>query len=261
MFKYFASEGPKIAVAPEVLFYIGNVGITNSMIYGWIVAVFMIGFLYIISRKITVLGSHSFAQPVEALTEFIYNFTADSLGSKTLACKYAPYFATIFFFALINNWLGLLPIVGHGITYDGNPLLRPFTGDLNGTLSMALIMILLIQVFAVRESGVVGYVRHFFAGNLFNPITYLVGVFEIFTEFTRLFSLGLRLFLNVVIGEILIAIFAYLGGTFGFVTAVPFTLLEVFVGLLQAYIFVLLTVSYLSMTISHSHSEVVEVDS
>lgn len=261
MFSLFASEGPSIAVAPEVLFHIGGVPITNSMVYGWIVAVFLIVFLYVMSRKITILGSRGLAQPIEALTEFIYNFTADSLGSQRLARKYAPYFVTIFFFALLNNWLGLLPIVGHGITYDGNPLLRPFTADLNGTLSMALVMMILIQIFAMRESGFVGYVRHFFGGKLYNPVTYLVGIFEIFTEFTRLFSLGLRLFLNVVIGEILIAIFAYLGGMFGFATAVPFTLLEVFVGLLQAYIFVLLTVSYLSMTVSHNHDEELETES
>lgn len=254
MYNIFAAEGPQIAVAPEVLFQVGDVAITNSMVYGWMVAIFMIGFLFVMSRKITIMGSHGFAQVVEGLTEFIYNFTVDSLGSRARARKYAPYFAAIFFFALINNWLGLLPIVGHGITYDGNPLLRPFTGDLNGTLSMALVMITLIQIFAIRESGIIGYIRHFFGGKLYNPITYLVGVFEIFTEFTRLFSLGLRLFLNVVIGEILIAIFAYLGGLFGFATAVPFTLLEVFVGLLQAYIFVLLTVSYLSMTVAHNPS-------
>lgn len=262
MFELFASEGPKIAIAPEGLFQIGSVTITNSMIYGWILGVFMIVFLIVMSRKITVMGSRGFAQVIEWLTEFIYNFTADSLGSRDRARKYAPYFAAIFFFALINNWLGLLPIVGHGITYGGNPLLRPFTGDLNGTLSMALVSMVLIQVFAIKESGVIGHLRHFFGGSLLNPLTYLIGVSEIFTEFTRLFSLALRLFLNVVIGEILIAIFAYLGGTFGFVTAVPFTLLEVFVGLLQAYIFVLLTVSYLSIAIDHSHdNEEVEVES
>lgn len=253
MFSLFAAEGPQIAIAPEALFEIGGITITNSMLYGWIVAVFMIVFLYIISRKITVMGSKGFfARSVEALTQFIYEFVENSLGSRERARKYAPYFLALFFFALINNWLGLLPIVGHGITYGESPLLRPFTADFNGTLSMALVAMTMVQIFAIRESGAVGHIRHFFAGNLLNPLTYVIGLSEVFTEFTRLFSLGLRLFLNVVIGEILIAIFAYLGGIFGFATAVPFTLVEVFVGLLQAYIFVLLSVSYLSMAIAHS---------
>lgn len=258
MFSYFASEGPHIAIAPEVLFEVGGVAITNSMVYGWIVAAFIIMVLWILSRKITIMGSHGLAQPVEALTDFIYTFTANSLGTQERARKYAPFFAALFFFALLNNWLGLLPIVGQGITYGESPLFRPFTADFNGTLSMALVAMVLVQVFAIKESGAVGHLRHFFAGNLLNPLTYVIGLSEVFTEFTRLFSLGLRLFLNVVIGEILIAIFAYLGGTFGFATAVPFTLVEVFVGLLQAYIFVLLTVSYLSMAIanSHEHEEV-----
>ncbi|MBI3494749.1 F0F1 ATP synthase subunit A [Candidatus Saccharibacteria bacterium] len=252
MFNILAASGPQIAIAPEELFQIGDVMITNSMLYGWVVAVFMIVFLFIISRKITVMGSKGFfPRAVEALTEFIYDFVVNSLGSRERARKYAPFFTALFFFALINNWMGLLPIVGHGITYGEAPLLRPFTADFNGTLSMALVAMVLVQVFAIRESGAVGHIRHFFAGNLLNPLTYVIGLSEVFTEFTRLFSLGLRLFLNVVIGEILIAIFAYLGGIFGFASAVPFTLVEVFVGLLQAYIFVLLTVSYLSMAISH----------
>lgn len=261
MIQYFASEGPHIAIAPEKLFTIGDVTITNSMVYGWVIGIFMIVFLISMTNKIKISGTKGFARVIEALAEFIYKFTADSLKSQERARKYAPYFATIFFFALISNWTGLLPIVGKGINYDETALFRPFTGDLNGTLGMALFAMTLVQIIAIKESGVNGYFRHFFAGKLYNPLTYVIGISEIFTEFTRLFSLGLRLFLNVVIGEILIAIFAHLGGLFGFATAVPFTLLEVFVGLLQAYIFVLLSVSYLSMSIAHHDHEEVEARS
>ncbi len=89
-------------------------------------------------------------------------------------------------------------------------------------------------------------------GRLVNPLTYLVGAFEIFTELTRLFSLGLRLFLNIAIGEILIAVAADLGGPAASVAALPFTLLEIFVGALQAYIFVVLCTAYLSAATAHN---------
>ncbi|OGL31225.1 hypothetical protein A3F37_02545 [Candidatus Saccharibacteria bacterium RIFCSPHIGHO2_12_FULL_41_12] len=253
MFSFFASEGPHIAIAPEKLFNIGGVTITNSMIYGWIVCTLIIVALIYGVKKITVNGSHGPAQILDFGVEFIHSTTANSLGTQERARKYTPYFATIFFFVLINNWMGLLPFVGKSFTYDGTALLRPFTADFNGTLSMALVAIILVQVFAIKESGSQQHLRHYFAGSLFNPLTYLIGLMEVFQEFTRLFSLALRLFLNVVIGEILIAIFAYLGGALGFLTAVPFTLMEVFIGLLQAYIFVILTVSYLSVALSHSH--------
>lgn len=253
MFSLFASEGPHIAIAPEKLFTIGDWTITNSMIYGWIVSLLMIWGLIYLVKKITVNGSRGPAQLLDAGVEFIFNTTESSLGSREMARRYTPYFATLFFFIAISNITGLLPFVGKSFTYDGTALLRPFTADFNGTIAMALIAIVLIQAFAIRESGPVKHFRHYFAGSLLNPATYLIGLVEVFQELTRLFSLALRLFLNVVIGEILIAIFAYLGGMFGFATAVPFTLMEVFIGLLQAYIFVILTVSYLSVAVSHSH--------
>ena len=84
-------------------------------------------------------------------------------------------------------------------------------------------------------------------------MTLVLGGLELFSEFTRLISLALRLFLNVVIGEILISVFAYLGGTAAPLAALPFTLMEIFVGLLQAYIFVMLCASYLGVATAHNH--------
>lgn len=250
----FAEEsGPHVAIAPEKLFEVGGYAITNSMFYGWIVAVVMTVLLIAGVRRISVRGAKGPAQILDAGTDFLVSMVSNSLGSRKLALRYTPLFATIFFFILLNNWLGLLPGVGPAIEYNGNPLLRPFTADLNGTLAMALIGILIVQAISIKENGPAGHVRHYFPGKLVNPLTYLIGAFEIFTEATRLFSLGLRLFLNVAIGEILIAIFAYLGGALAPLAALPFTLLEIFVGLLQAYIFVILCVSYLSVNLAHEH--------
>jgi F-type H+-transporting ATPase subunit a len=114
----------------------------------------------------------------------------------------------------------------------------------------------MVQYIAMRESGFKRHVRHYFAGRLTNPATYLVGAFEIFTEFTRLLALGLRLFFNIAVGEILIGTFAFLAGWGGPIVTLPFTLLEIFVGALQAFIFVVLCISYLSVTIAHDdHAE------
>ncbi len=247
------SSGPHVAIAPEELFEVGGYAITNSMFYGWIVALVITTLMIIGVRKLSVGGGRGPAQLLDAGTEFIVSMVANSLGSHRLALRYTPLFAAIFFFILCSNWLGLLPGVGPAIEYNGQPLLRPFTADLNGTLAMALIGILIVQAISIRENGPIRHLRHYFPGKLINPLTYLIGAFEVFTEATRLFSLGLRLFLNVAIGEILIGIFAYLGGVVAPLTALPFTLLEVFVGLLQAYIFVILCVSYLSVNLSHEH--------
>ncbi|HEX5797002.1 MAG TPA: F0F1 ATP synthase subunit A, partial [Candidatus Saccharimonadales bacterium] len=225
--------------------------ITNSMFYGWICAVVIVIILYFAQRKLTIRSGKGLSQLVDVGAEFIVSTVANSLGSRTLAIRYAPLFATLFFFIMINNWFGLLPGVGHALQYNGTNLLRPFTADLNATLGMAVFGMAVVQIIAIRESGLGSYARHYFAGSLKNPITYLVAAFEVFTEFTRLITLGLRLFFNIAVGEILIGTFSFLAGYAGPIAALPFTLLEIFVGLLQAFIFVVLCISYLSLVISH----------
>ena len=257
---FAAENGPHISIAPEKLFEIGGLSITNSMFYGWACAALLI-FLFISARKrISLHVPKGPAQIIDYGAEFVINMITEMLGSRRRAIKYAPIFMTLFFFIMFNNWLGLIPGTGESIQYNGSPVLRPFTADLNATLGMALIGMIFVQFIAVSESGPLKHLRHYFAGSLWNPGTYLIGIFEIFTELTRLLALGLRLFANVAIGEILIAIFAYLGGIFGPVTALPFTLLELFVAALQAYIFVILCLAYLALATEHTedHDEVLE---
>lgn len=254
LMNFFAAEdGPHITITSDKLFEVGGVTISNSMLYGWACAILIIFLLVRARRKLTLSGGTGFAGVIEAGTEFIVNLLQSTLGSRDKAVRYAPIFVTLFFFIMFNNWLGLLPGVGPAIEYNGSPLLRPFTADLNGTIAMALFGMTLVQILAIRESGPKGHFKHYFPMSLANPLTYLIGAFEIFTEMTRLFSLGLRLFLNIAVGEILISVAAYLGGPVASVAALPFTLLEIFVGALQAYIFVVLCAAYLSATtVQHS---------
>lgn len=252
----FASDGPHIAISPEKLFEVGGLSITNSMLYGWISAIIVMSLLIWGSKQVKLNGSKGLGKLIDAGTEFIVSTMESSLGSRKKAVQYAPFFATTFFFIVMNNWLGLLPGIGPAVEYNGSPLLRPFTADLNATLSMALIMMIIVITLAVRESGPLKHLRHYFPGSFKNPMTIPLGFLEILSEFTRLVSLALRLFLNVVIGEILISIFSYLGSGAAPITALPFTLLELFVGLLQAYIFVVLCISYLAVATAHnSHDE------
>lgn len=256
MLNIFAADELHVVIAPEHVFTIGGYSITNSMFYGWICSIVIIALLVAARKRLTLTGGRGPAQLVEAGVEFIVNTLSNSLASRSIAVRYAPFFTTLFFFILLSNWFGLLPGVGHSLQYNETNLLRPFTADLNGTLAMALFGMIVVQMIAIRESGFKNYGKHYFPGKLTNPATYLIGVFEIFSEFTRLITLGLRLFLNVAVGEILIAVFATLGGYAGPVAALPFTLLEIFVGLLQAYIFVVLCAAYLALAISHNeHAE------
>lgn len=248
-----AEAGPAVHIAPSVLFEFHGFSITNSMVFAWIGSLVIIVVLIYVAKRMTIRPKAGFSQIVEIGTNFVISMLEGSLGSRAKAIKYAPYFATIFFFVAISNILGLLPGVGEALTFKGTPVFRAFTADLNGTFAAAVISMTLIQYFAIRESGFIQHLRHYFAGRLWNPLTYLIGVYEVFNELIRVFSLALRLFLNIAIGEIIISVFSYLGKFAAPITAFPFLFLELGVAILQAYIFVMLSVTYLSLAIKHGH--------
>lgn len=244
----FAASGPKVFIAPGEVLKIGGLSITNSILYGWVCTLFIIVLLIWAARKIDDWPKGGVIQFIEIGVSFIAELVENSFDNKKTGRKYVPYFVTLFFFILINNWLGLLPIVGEGFQANGHPFLRPFTGDLDGTLAMGVVTMTLVYVASVKESGGFRhYIRHFFVGNPFNPLYFFIGILEMFTDLTRVISLSLRLFLNIAIGEMVIAVFSYLGHFLAPITALPFTLLELLVGALQAYIFVILAVNYLAI--------------
>lgn len=257
----FAEDGPSVHVAPLGLFHIGGYTVTNSMLYGWLATVAICAVLIWVARRVTVKPRGGLVQFIEVGVDFITNLVEGAFDNKEVGRKYVPYFVTLFFFILFNNWLGLLPIVGEGLRWGGNPLLRPFTADLDGTFAMGVITMLLVYTASIRESGGLRrYLRHFFVGSPANPLYLVIGLLEMFTDLTRVLSLSLRLFLNVTIGEIVIAVFAYLGHFLAPLTALPFTLIELFIGALQAYIFTILAVMYLAIAVNHAGEHAGDVD-
>ena len=247
----FSDNGPLVFVAPEKVIQVGGLTITNSILYGWISIVVITVVLIWVARRVTVKPKGGLIQYIEVAVDFITDLVEGAFNDETVGRKYVPYFVTLFCFILLNNWLGLLPIVGEGFRSSNHPLLRPFTGDLDGTLAMGVVTMTLVYVASIRETGgFFKYLRHFFVGSPLNPLYFFVGLLEMLTDLTRVISLSLRLFLNIAIGEILIQVFSYLGHIAAPVTALPFTLLEVAVTALQAYIFVILAVNYLAIAVN-----------
>ena len=248
----FAESGPNVHVAPAHSIDIGGLTITNSILYGWIAAIIIIILMVWAAKKVAVKPKGGLIQVVEVGVDFITNLVENAFDDKAKGRKYVPFFVTLFFFILFNNWLGLLPIVGEGFRGASDaPLFRPYTGDLNGTFAIALVTMGLVYTASVREAGGFRkYLRHFFIGSPKNPLFFTIGLLEMFTDLTRVLSFALRLFLNITIGEIVIAVFAYLGSVAAPVTALPFTMLEFLVAALQAYIFVILSVMYLAISVN-----------
>lgn len=124
----------------------------------------------------------------------------------------------------------------HGIA-----LLRGANADLNMTLALALISVTLTQYFGLRYAGL-GYLKKFF--NFSNPINVFVGILELVGEFSKIISFSFRLFGNIFAGEVLIAVMTFLLPVF---LPIPFTLFELFIGGLQAYVFAMLSLVFFSM--------------
>ena len=255
MLNLFASSGPVVHITSLPLFHIGPLAITNSIFYGWVCSAIMCFLLIWAARHVTLHPKGGLIQVIEAGVEFIRNLVETSFEDRERSYKYVPYFVTLFFFLLMNNWLGLIPGVGESFVIGDNPLLRAFTGDLNATLAIGIVTMGYVYYSSIKESGFKEYFSHFFIGSPLNPLYFVIGILEMLTDATRVISLSLRLFLNVTIGEIIISVFSYLGGFIAPLTAAPFTLIEIFICALQAYIFVILSVMYLAIAVNHSTEE------
>lgn len=256
---YFASEtGMHVSLRAEPLFKVGPLVVTNSIIYGLLCGVFMAFILIWAARRITVKSQKGVAGIVDIVLEMIINMLESTFHSRKKAVKYTPIFAYYLLFILFANLLELVPWVGEGlhvITGEGKTVLfRPFTADLNGTIAMSIIAIIMVQFLSIREQGAKKHLQHYFSDKPWNPINFFIGILEVFGEFTRILSLSLRLFLNTAVGEILITVFTSLvlkGGRTPF-AVIPILLFEMLVAGIQAYVFTVLCATYLDLATAHA---------
>jgi len=242
----------------EKLFTIGGFTITNSMLLGWVVSGLLVGVFILAAKKIKVNAGGKALSLLEIIAEFITNMADDVMHDRKKAIKYAPFLITLFCFIIFNNWAGLLPGVG-SITYHGQPLFRAWTSDLTGTLALSITSIILIQIYTVRELKVGGYFKHYFSNQPYNPINFFVGLLEVLGEFTRIASLALRLFGNIFAGEVLLLVLSSITSFGSPLATLPFILMELFVGFIQAFVFTTLVIVYLTLATT-SHDEEHETD-
>jgi F-type H+-transporting ATPase subunit a len=249
-----SESGIHISLKAEELIQLGLLKITNSMVFGILIAILLFSLVSFHAKKIKFNKTKTKgAAALEALLEFVITTIEGPLKSRSRAIKFMPYFATYFMFILLNNTMGLLPIVGPGLTYNGSPVFRAFTADLNGTIAMAAIGILMVQYLSIKIQGGKNHFQHYFTNKPLNPINMFIGILEVFGEFTRTISLSLRLFLNTTVGEILVAVFTSIvlkGGKTPFLV-IPILLFELLVAGIQAYVFMVLCANYLGLAVAH----------
>jgi F-type H+-transporting ATPase subunit a len=180
----------------------------------------------------------------ESLIETFFNFINSITRSPSLTKRLFPLIFTFFIFIISENLLGMIPgfLGTFYVKFDGKivPLLKSPNSDLNSTVALALISVFSIQYFAIREMGFKKYLKRFF--NFSNPLKLIVGLFELISEINKILSLSLRLFGNILAGEVLLLVIAFLVPYF---LPLPFMILELFVGAIQAFIFSTLSLVFI----------------
>lgn len=256
MIHTFAAEaaGPHISIAPATLFHIGPIAITNSQILGTIGAGLLLWILFATVRAVKRGGRGRFMHAVMWLFENLYDTTVEVIGDKKVALKVLPLAVTLMLFFMINNWLGLLPIVG-SITWNGQELFRGVAADLNTTLALAIISMITAQAWAIKRRGLLGNAGRYFMNPFKDPLHSAIGILEFIAEFSRTAALSLRIFGNVFGGEVLLAVIAYLTSYAAPLALPMFYGLELFVGAVQAYVFFMLTIAFVSLGLPSSDDE------
>ncbi len=174
----------------------------------------------------------------EGLTEFIIGLSETVMGERGL--KYAPLFAPIFFFILINNLVGLLP----GMT--------PATEKMSTTLALGLFSFFVFHYYGIKENGV-SYIKHFTVLPLkpaFLILIPLMLLIELISSLLRPLTLGLRLQANMMGDHMILSTFYDL---IPWLVPVFVYVIGVFVCFMQAFIFTLLSIIYVAMATAHDH--------
>lgn len=192
---------------------------------------------------------------LEMVIDFVRNILSSNLPSKEVNNYHLLAFTT-FLFVLVSNILGLVTKIGiHNTQGEEISLWKSPTADPLVTLTLATMIILLTNYFGAKKFGFKGYIDNSF----FKPVKFLMPV-KLMEEFTNVLTLGLRLYGNIYAGEVLLTLIANTGASKGLMTFIPMIPLEmiwigfsIFIGGIQAYVFVTLSMVYLSHKIAEEH--------
>ena len=208
---------------PEILFRRGPATVSSTVVYSLIVSGVLIGFAVLVRQGLDRFSGWAVA--AEALVEHLEGIMGDMSGGDPE--PYTPLIVTLALFIGVANLLGLVPGM------------HSPTADFSTTAALAVLVFLAVPFYGIRARGVRGYLRHYLEPNpLMLPL-------EVITELSRTLALAVRLFGNIMSEELVIAVVLMIAG----IAAGPIMLLAVLTGVVQAYIFAVLTMVYVSAAV------------
>lgn len=266
-----AAEGGHHALPLDAQRLHETLPVTNSMVMVWLAVGLIVLFCRLATHKLNPIPTGFMQNFAEWIIESLYDFLSNLMGGH-LAKRTFWFFGSVFFFILVNNYMGLIPgvgTVGWHVVEDGHhgflPLLRGANADINMTAAMAVSFAVLWFYWALTENNVKGFLAHIFApkGNFVGfmllamiPVFFFVGVLEIVSIAIRPVALSFRLFGNIYGGEqTLEALMALVPKSLAFLPALPFYFMELLVGFVQALVFTLLCAIFLKLICDHGDEE------
>ena len=252
---YLLSSIPPISIKASPVFELFGLSITNSMLTLFLVNIILLALALFIKK-----GSGLIPSRLQVITESIFGFFNSSLepafGDKETARKFLPLIMTLFLVIFFANQISLLPILMDLKLGSGANLFRVPTSDFSLTIALALIVVVLSHLIALRISPVKHVLNMTKIGeilkvrsvkdltNLFLEL--FLGVLDLIGEVAKIVSLSARLFGNVLAGELMVLIITYLGVYTAYFIPIPFIFLSAFSGVVQAIIFPMLTIQYIA---------------
>ncbi len=276
----------EVSIKAETLFHIGPIPITNSMLTMFIVMALILLVFSTIARRLQVVPTRG-QSVLELIVEFLLGLVEGTAGRRP-GRRIFPLIAAIFIFIIFANYTGLLPGVGTIGFYEDKqtppsatiqvaaigasapvstgaaqaqpekeqvlvPFLRSPNADLNMTLAMALVTFSVVQWLGISAHGIGGRIKH-----MADP--WWIFPLELVQEFARIISLSFRLFGNIFAGEVLLAVMYAMANAVKLAVVpvlfpVVFLGLELLFGAIQALVFALLTLIYITLAVGDSHDE------
>lgn len=244
-------ENLSISLSSEKLGNLFGLPFTNTLFTAWVVISLLLIVGFVVRKKISLVPG-KLQSAIEMFVEYLFGFIEETLGSRELARRYFPLIATIFIFILTANLFDFLPIFGAIGVYKGEkfvPLFRPVNADLNFTLALAIISFLVIEISGIVVLGFLKYGSKF-VNFREGAMGFVVGILEIVSNLARLVSFSFRLFGAIFAGEVLLMV---IGAFVPIFLPVPMMAFEVFIGIIQAAIFAVLTLAFIKISLMEPH--------
>jgi F-type H+-transporting ATPase subunit a len=225
----------EVEVGNHIEWHVFGVTLHGDTIISTLVAgAIVVGLALWVARRVDVRNPTRVQIFFETVTEQVEQQVEDTMGVKT-APFVVPLAEALFLFILIANWLSILPVIH---TSSGNEILPPPAADVNLTYALALLVVVLMHVTGIRKKGFRGYYHH-----LVTPSIAMLPI-NIIEEIVRPVTLALRLFGNIFSGTIMVSLIALFPAWILWAPDVLWKAFDMFIGLIQAFIFALLTILY-----------------